>query len=375
MSIPFIDLKTQYARIEDLVKQGLHAVLEHGRYVMGPEIVELEEKLAAYSHARYGVGCASGTDALTMALLSLGVGPGDAVFTTPFTFMATAETVALLGATPVFVDIDPVSFNLDPDQLKKTIARTIEERPDLTPRGVISVDIFGQPADYDRIEPIAGNYGLFLLVDAAQSFGAVYKGRPVCSLGDIATTSFFPAKPLGCYGDGGMCFTDDDDLLELLRSVRVHGMSSDKYDNVRLGITGRLDSMQAAVLLAKFTLFSEELELRQKAADRYEALLADIPGVVAPHIPHDLVSSWAQYSILAESTGHREELMGRMAKAGVPTAIYYPKPLHLQTAYEYLQYQPGSMPVSESVGSRIFSLPMHPYLSAEDQETVVRAMK
>ena len=375
MSIPFIDLKAQYALVEDEVRKGIDAVLEHGAYIMGPEIAEIENRLSSYSAVRHGVACASGTDALLMALMALEVGPGDAVFTSPFTFMATAEVIALLGATPVFVDVDPVTFNIDPDALRRTIGEIKDTRSDLTPKGVIAVDIFGQPADYDRIEPLAHNNGLFLIVDAAQSFGATYKGKPVCSLGDMACTSFFPAKPLGCYGDGGMVFAHNDELHKLLLSIRVHGMGEDRYQNVRIGINGRLDSIQAAVLLAKFEIFPDELEKRQQVADRYQALLADVEHVIAPVIAEGCTSAWAQYSVLARDAAHRTELMDRLKENGIPTAIYYPTPLHLQEAFTGLGYKPGDLPVCEGIGSRIFSLPMHPYLKEADQETIVRALK
>ncbi|MFH1913895.1 MAG: DegT/DnrJ/EryC1/StrS family aminotransferase [Pseudomonadota bacterium] len=375
MSIPFIDLKTQYQRIEPSVRAGIDAVLDHGAYIMGPEIAELEQRLSSFSAVRHAVGCASGTDALVMALMALEVGPGDAVFTTPFTFMATAEAVALLGATPVFVDIDPVTFNIDPDDLRRRIGEIKDTRKDLTPKGVIAVDLFGQPADYGRIEPLAHNNGLFLIVDAAQSFGATYKGKPVCSLGDLACTSFFPAKPLGCYGDGGMVFAHNDEMRKLLVSIRVHGMGEDKYENVRLGINGRLDSIQAAVLLAKFAIFPEEITLRQQVADRYAVLLSGIDGLTLPTVASGNTSVWAQDSVLARNTAHREALMGRLKAAGVPTAVYYPRPLHLQKAFAGLKYAKGDLPVCEAIAGRIFSLPMHPYLSEQDQETVAKAFR
>jgi Predicted pyridoxal phosphate-dependent enzyme apparently involved in regulation of cell wall biogenesis len=375
MSIPFIDLKTQYGLVEKSVKAGIENVLEHGAYVMGPEIGELESRLSSYCAVRHAVGCASGTDALIMALMAFEVGPGDAVFTTPFTFMATAEAIALLGATPVFVDIDPRTFNIDPDDLRRKIGEVKHSRKDLTPKGVIAVDLFGQPADYDRIEPLAHNNGLFLIVDAAQSFGATYKGKPVCSLGDVACTSFFPAKPLGCYGDGGMVFAHNDEMHKLLVSIRVHGMGEDKYENVRLGINGRLDSIQAAVLLAKFAIFPDEVVKRQAAADRYASLLADIKGLTIPTVAEGNTSVWAQYSVLAEDVAHRDQLMGQLKAADIPTAIYYPKPLHLQTAFADLKYEKGDFPVCEGIGARIFSLPMHPYLSEKDQEAVAAAIR
>lgn len=375
MKIPFIDLKAQYKLVDEAVKKGINGVLEHGAYVMGPEITDLESRLSSFSAVRHGVGCASGTDALIMALMAFEVGPGDAVFTTPFTFMATAEAIALLGATPVFVDIDPVTFNIDPDDLRKKIGEIKDNRKDLTPKGIIAVDLFGQPADYDRIEPLAHNNGLFLIVDAAQSFGATYKGKPVCSLGDVACTSFFPAKPLGCYGDGGMVFAQNDELHKLLVSIRVHGMGEDRYENVRLGINGRLDSMQAAVLLAKFEIFPDEVEKRQQVAARYNELLSGIEGVTPPSVPEGNTSVWAQYSLLAENSEHREELMAKLKENEIPSVIYYPKPLHLQGAFSNLKHTLGDFPVCENIASRIFSLPMYPYLKAEDQETIAKVLK
>ncbi|WP_207261938.1 DegT/DnrJ/EryC1/StrS family aminotransferase [Desulfovibrio sp. Huiquan2017] len=375
MSIPFIDLKTQYRQIEDQIKNNIEGVLEHGAYVMGPEIGELETTLAKYTGVSHAVSCSSGTDALLMALMALGVGPGDAVFTTPFTFIATAEVVALLGATPIFVDIDPVTFNIDADDLRRKIRDVKENRTDLKARGVITVDLFGQPADYDAIEPLVHNSGLFLVVDAAQSFGATYKGRSVCSLGDLACTSFFPAKPLGCYGDGGMVFARNEALHKLLVSIRVHGMGKDRYDNDRLGLTARMDSMQAAVLLAKFGIFPGEIEKRQEVAARYAELLSEVDGLTPPSVPEGNVSVWAQYCVLARDTEQRTEVMERLAEASIPSGIYYPKPLHLQKAFAYLGYKLGDFPVSEDAASRIFALPMHPYLTAEDQETIVKALK
>ncbi|EGB16016.1 DegT/DnrJ/EryC1/StrS aminotransferase [Pseudodesulfovibrio mercurii] len=375
MSIPFIDLKTQYRQIEDQIKHNIDAVLERGAYIMGPEIGELESKLAEYAGVDHAVSCSSGTDALLMALMALGVGPGDAIFTTPFTFIATAEVVALLGATPVFVDIDPVTFNIDPDDLRRKIRFVKENRKDLTAKGVIAVDIFGQPADYDAIEPLAHNSGLFLVVDAAQSFGATCQGRSVCSLGDLACTSFFPAKPLGCYGDGGMVFAHNEALHKLLISIRVHGMGEHKYDNDRLGLTARMDSMQAAVLLAKFEIFPGEIEKRQEVAARYAALLSEVDGLTPPSVPEGNVSVWAQYCVLARDTEQRTEVMGRLAEASIPSVIYYPKPLHLQKAFADLGYKPGDFPVSEDTASRIFALPMHPYLTAEAQEAIVKVIK
>ena len=382
----FIDLTAQQRRIRQTIEKNILAVLDHGRYIMGPEINELEERLAAYAGVRHAVGCSSGTDALLMALMAYEVGPGDAVLTTPFTFIATAEVIRLLGATPVFVDIDSETFNIDPRQLKAAVEAlnqgTGADHPlpantrggKLAPRGIISVDLFGLPADYDAIREVAEEYGLFVIEDAAQSFGAEYHGRKTGSLAPVGCTSFFPAKPLGCYGDGGAVFTDDEDLLEKMLSVRVHGQGRDKYDNIRIGINGRLDALQAAVLLAKLDIFPEEVVLRQQAADRYGKLLSRVSDLSLPAVPEGYTSVWAQYSVLAKDEIHRSELLARLKKADVPTAIYYPKPLHIQTAFHDLAYRPGDFPVSEDCARRIFSLPMHPYLKEEDQERVAEAI-
>ena len=390
---------------------------------MGPEIRELEEKLAAYVGVKHAVGCASGTDALLMALMAYGVGPGDAIFTTPFTFVATAEVISILGATPIFVDIDPFTFNIDPvkleaaiEALKKrdasfyplpfkdtdravsqSIALCNEKLSALKPRGVIAVDLFGLPADYDVINGIARRGGLFVIEDAAQSFGAEYKGRKACSLADIACTSFFPAKPLGCYGDGGMCFTDDDNLVQIMRSIRVHGQGTDKYENVRIGINGRLDTMQAAILLAKFSIFPEEVDRRQTVAWRYDRLLKSLEAdaisgtgeerqpadaanrpsrpVTPPMVPPGYKSVWAQYSVLTTGEERRAAYQHSLKEAGIPTAIYYPLPLHLQKAFACLGYKAGDFPESETAARRIFSIPMHPYLNAEVQEKICQILQ
>jgi len=378
----FIDLAAQQQRIRDKIEDNIRAVLDHGLYVMGPEVRKLEETLAAYVGRKHAMGCASGTDALLLALMAYDVGPGDAVFTTPFTFIATAEVVSLLGATPIFVDIDPQTFNIDPEKLAQALeAFTAGEfsgypfpgnpsPSSLKPRGVIAVDLFGLPADYDRISDISKTHGLFVIEDAAQSFGGEYKGKKACAFGDIACTSFFPAKPLGCYGDGGMCFTDDGELDERMRSFRVHGQGRDKYENIRIGINGRLDTMQAAILLAKIEIFPEEIVRRQEVAQGYSRHLETANSLATPYIPPDYLSAWAQYSVLAKDADHRAALLGKLKTAGIPTAIYYPTPLHLQTAFASLGYRKGAFPVSEECASRIFSLPMHPYLKEEDQEKI-----
>jgi dTDP-4-amino-4,6-dideoxygalactose transaminase len=385
--LQFIDLVAQQKRIREKIEKNITAVLDHGKYIMGPEIKTLENRLAEFAGVKHAIGCASGTDALLMALMAFNVGPGDAIFTSPFTFIATAEVISLLGATPVFVDIDRETFNMDPDQLNRAIsaleANDTELHPlpiinnplPITPRGVIGVDIFGLPADYSRIDSIAREHKLFVIEDAAQSFGAEMNGQKACSFGNIACTSFFPAKPLGCYGDGGMCFTDDDGLANIMESVRVHGKGDHKYDNIRIGMNGRLDTLQAAVLLAKFDIFPEEIELRKQVANRYAEILGGNSQIKVPAIPLGATSAWAQYSILAADEKHRTELQNNLKEAGIPTAIYYPQPLHLQSAFSSLGYEKGDFPVSEDCAQRIFSLPMHPYLTEEDQHKIADSIR
>jgi len=373
----FIDLKSQYRRIEADVRARLDKVLAHGQFIMGPEIAELEAKLAAYTGAKHCLACASGTDALLLALMAWKIGPGDAVFTTPFTFIATAEVIALVGATPVFVDIDPRTYNIDAAKLEAAVKSLASgavpstgTSPGLRARAVIPVDLFGLCADYGAVNAVAKKHGLLVLEDACQSFGASYNGKRACSFGDAAATSFFPAKPLGCFGDGGAVFTGSDELAATMRSIRIHGQGSDKYNNVRIGINGRLDTMQAAILLAKMEIFGEEMQQRQAVAARYAARLAG--AVTVPTIPEGHISAWAQYSIQHDN---RQAAMDRLKNAGIPAAIYYPKPLHMQEAFAYLGYAKGTMPVSEQVADRIFSLPMHPYLGERDQGRIAAAVK
>ncbi len=357
MDISFVDLIQQFRRLEPTLRRRFDDVFAHGQYIMGPEVFELERELADFVSVTHVIGCASGTDALLMPLMAHDVGPGDAIFTTTFTFIATAEVVALLGATPVFVDIDPRTFNIDPVSLAQAVDR-VRDTGKLHPRGVIPVDLFGIPADYDAIGAIADQHQLFVLEDAAQSFGASYKGRRTGSLADTAATSFFPAKPLAAYGDGGAMFTNDDRLAEKLHSIRVHGQSGDRYNNARVGLNARLDTLQAAVVLTKMTVFEEELDARQRVAAHYSERLRDV--VQIPHVPADIVSSWAQYSILSD---HRDAVRSVLAAAGIPTAIYYPIPLHLQAVFSYLGHQVGDFPICEEISSKIISLPMHPYLA------------
>ncbi|MDM8553044.1 DegT/DnrJ/EryC1/StrS family aminotransferase [Desulfobacterales bacterium HSG2] len=369
----FIDLAVQQRRIRSKIEANINTVLDHGKYIMGPEVGESERRLSAYAGVRHAITCSSGTDAILMALMAYNIGPGDAVLTTPFTFIATAEVISLLGATPVFVDIDPVTFNIDPVKLTDTIRNPKSEIRNL--KGIIAVDLFGLPADYDRINAVAQEHGLFVIEDAAQSFGAEYHGRKACSLGDIACTSFFPAKPLGCYGDGGAVFTDDDDLAEKMLSIRIHGKGSHKYDNARVGINGRFDTIQAAILLAKLDIFPEEVEMRQKVAQIYtECIRASELELIPPAVPEGMKSVWAQYSILSKDEEHRTMIQDKLREPGIPTAIYYPIPLHLQPAFDYLGYKEGDFPISEAYSRRIFSIPMHPYLSKVEQERIVGAV-
>ena len=370
--LAFIDLKAQQKKIYARVLEKIQNVLAHGQYILGPEIRELEERLAAYVGVPHAISCSSGTDALLMILLAKGVGRGDAIFTTPFTFIATAEVVQLLGATPVFVDIDPRTYNVNPEALKGALANfgNSPATKGLKPRGLIAVDLFGQPADYDAINALAREWGLFVLEDAAQSFGATYHGSRAGALAETAATSFFPAKPLGCYGDGGAVFTADDDLAAVLQSIRNHGQGVDRYDNVRLGINGRLDTLQAAILLVKLEIFDQEVVARQEVARRYSEGLRDL--VKVPSVAPGCSSVWAQYSLESEA---RAVILARLGEAGVPTAIYYPKPLHLQEAFRGLGYGPGDFPVSEAAAARIFSLPMHPYLAANEQERIIEIIR
>jgi dTDP-4-amino-4,6-dideoxygalactose transaminase len=383
----FVDLEAQQRRIRADLEKRILKVLNHGHYVLGPENEALEERLAEYAGVSHALACASGTDALLMALMAYEIGPGDAVFTTPFSFFATAEVISLLGATPVFVDIDSRSFNIDPALLEIAIRdvahnerthpvyRSVTPNEELVPRAIIAVDLFGLPADYPAIRAIAKKYDLSLIEDAAQSFGAELNGVKACALADIACTSFYPAKPLGCYGDGGMCFTNDDRLADLLRSLRIHGMGNHQYDNVRVGINGRLDTIQAAVLLAKFDIFSDEIDQRDAVAKRYDALLGSEAELQLPEVPESVQSAWAQYSVLAKHESQREVIRNELVQENIPSAVYYPRPLHLQDVFAPLGYCEGDFPVSEACAKRIFSLPMHPYLQEHEQVKIASVLK
>lgn len=355
----FVDLATQQARIKDQIDAGIQRVLAHGKYILGPEVTELEEKLAAFAGARHCISCANGTDALQITQMAFGIGPGDEVITPGFTYIATAETVAVLGAKPVYVDIDPKTYNLDPAKLEAAI----------TPRtkAIIPVSLYGQCADFDAINIIANKHGIPVIEDAAQSFGATYKGRRSCNLSAVATTSFFPSKPLGCYGDGGAIFTNDDDLAVILRQIARHGQDR-RYHHLRVGVNSRLDTLQAAILLPKLEIFEEELALRQAVATEYGRML-EAMDVVLPRIEEHNTSAWAQYTILLRS--NRDVFQEVMKEKGVPTAVHYPIPLNQQPA---VQNTSAVLPVGNDLSNRVVSLPMHPYLSKEEQRRVLDAI-
>jgi len=369
--VPFIDLAAQRRRLGASVDAAVSRVLAHCQFINGPEVTQLEAALAAFSGAKHVVTCASGTDALLMVLMAKDIGPGDAVLCPSFTFCATGEPVALTGATPVFVDVDEATFNMDVNSLKRGIATA--RRLGLKPRVVIPVDLFGQSADHDAIGAVAEAEGLFVLDDAAQGFGASYKGRRLGTFGLVTATSFFPAKPLGCFGDGGAIFTDDAQLAETLRSVRVHGQGSDKYDNVRLGLTGRLDTLQAAILLEKLKIFEDEIAARDKVAERYARGLGNV--VTVPRLASGCTSVWAQYTIRLPQGTDRDGFAAALKAQGIPTAIYYPKSMHQQTAYRNFPVADGGLPVSERLSGDVISLPMHAYLDEATQERVIKAVR
>ena len=356
----FIDLKSQYQHSKSAIDTRIHAVLNHGQYIMGPEVAELEVKLADYVGVKHCIGVADGTTALMIALMALGIGAGDEVITTPFTFIATGEMIALVGATPVFVDIDPDTYNLDPALIEAAITPKT--------RAIMPVSLYGQCADFDAINVIADKHGLAVIEDGAQSFGASYKGRKSCGLTTIATTSFFPSKPLGCYGDGGACFTNDDALAKKMREIRIHGQDR-RYHHPMIGLNGRLDTIQAAVLLAKLETFVEEVAARERIGGRYSQLLQGV--VRTPHLAEGSTSVYAQYTVEVDN---RDQVQAKLKAAGVPTAVHYPIPLHLQPAFASLGLEAGSFPVAEAAGQRVMSLPMHPFLDNATQDKVVAAL-
>lgn len=366
LPIEFVDLKKQRARIGDKIDAAIQKVLSHGQFILGPEVKQLEDGLKAFCGAKHAIACSNGTDAIGLSLMALKVRPGDAIICPAFTFAATAEVVAWMGAQPVFVDVLPDTFNIDP----KSIVAGIEtaKKKGLRPVGVISVDLFGLPVDYDAIEKVCAENELWLIADSAQGFGGVYKGRTAGSIGKLATTSFFPAKPLGCYGDGGAIFTNDDDLAAVLQSLRFHGKGSDKYDNVRIGMNARLDTMQAGILIEKLAIYKDEIEKRNQVAAAYTKALSNVAKT--PSVPKDCMSIWAQYTLILPEGVDRNAVAAAMKEKGVPTAIYYPKGLHQQTAYNRFPVVEGGLPVCEMLSARVISIPMHPYLTTEQIEYI-----
>ena len=371
MSIAFIDLKAQQARIRDKIETGLRAVLDHGAYIMGPEITALETRLGEWTGATHNITCSSGTDALLLTLMGLELKAGQGVIVPSFTFAASAEVMPCMGAIPIFAEVDGRSFNLDPEKLPAALGAGKDAGIDVV--GIIGVGLFGQPANYAAIKTFADKHGLWLVDDAAQSFGAKLNDKPVGQLADVTCTSFFPAKPLGAYGDGGAIFTSDTSVAEIIRSCRIHGMGQNKYENIRIGMTGRLDSMQAVVLDAKLDIFAEELALRQDAADRYAALLDSVVDV--PVLFDGATSSWAQYVVKLPSGTNREAVVQKMGAAGIPTAIYYPVPMHQQPPYAKYPVSGCNLPVTMDLCDRVLALPMHPYLKVEQQVKIASSLK
>lgn len=368
--IDFIDLKAQREYIGPAMDQAILKAVHDGAYIQGPEVKVFEQKLANFCGARHAIGCANGTDAIALCLMALKLRPGDAVLCPSFTFAATAEVVGWLGASPVFCEIDETTYNIDPVKLE--LALSTAKKAGLKPRALIAVDLFGQPADYDRIEAFCRDNELVLIADSAQGFGGVYKGRIAGSIGDFATTSFFPAKPLGCYGDGGAVLTPHDEHASVIRSLHVHGKGEDKYDNVRIGVNSRLDTLQAAVLLQKIAIFKEEIDKRQVVAKRYADGLGDV--AVVPRVLDGCVSTWAQYVIRVPAAS-RAGFIDALKVKGVPTAIYYPKPLHQQTAYRGFPVAGNQLPISDKVSQEVVALPMHPYLDAAAQAYIIETAR
>jgi len=368
--IPFIDVASQRKRLGNAVDTAIARVLAHSQFILGPEVQVFEKEFAAFCGARYAISCASGTDALMLVLMAWGIGPGDAVICPSFTFCATAEVVALAGATPVFVDVDADTFNIDAKGIGPAIATA--KGLGLKPKAIIPVDLFGLPADFEALEAVAKAENLLVLDDAAQGFGATYKGRKIGVFGHATATSFFPAKPLGCYGDGGAVLVDDAAMVDVLKSLRVHGHGSDKYDNVRIGLTSRLDTMQAAILIEKLKIFDDEIAARGRIARRYAEGLGDV--VTVPKEPAGYTSVWAQYTIRV-SGGRRDALAAALRAEGIPTAIYYPIPLHRQQAYKHYPVGQGGVAVSERLAGEVISLPMHAYLDTPTQDRIMAAVR
>ncbi len=354
----FIDLKAQYSHLKNKIDDRIQRVLDHGQFIMGPEVAELEQKLTDYLGVEHAISCANGTDALQLALMAMEIGQGDAVFCPTFTFFASAEAISFVGATPVFIDSEETTFNICPEDLKLKIKQTIDDGR-LNPKAIMTVDLFGLPANYPAILPIAKEYNLKIIEDAAQGFGGSINGKKAGSFGDISTTSFFPAKPLGCYGDGGAIFTDNDEYADLIRSYRIHGKGTDKYDNVRIGMNSRLDTIQAAILLEKLAAFPAELNARQDLANAYSAALKGHNDIITPTVSDGYLSSWAQYTIRSD---HRDEFIAKLKEAGVPSVVYYEKCMHQQSAFKEEKYGDGFAPTAEKLSKTVLSIPMHPYM-------------
>jgi len=366
--IQFIDLQAQRRRLGAPLEAAIAAAVEGGQWILGPQVSQLERDLAAWAGVKHAIACANGTDALLLILRAWDIGPGDAVFVPAFTFAASGEVVVLAGATPVFVDVLPDTFNMDPASLEAAIALGKRDGA-LTPKAVMPVDLFGQPADYRALAPIAAREGLKLLCDTAQGFGGLWDGKRAGAIGDAAATSFFPARPLGCYGDGGACFTNDDALKDLLLSIRMHGQGSDRYEHVRIGLNSRLDTIQAAILIEKLKIFEDEIDKRNAVAKRYNDAFKGSNRIVTPHVVEGAVSTWAQYTLKVEN---RAKFQADLKAAGVPTAVYYPIPLSKQKAYAH--YPAAPTPVSEALSGQVVSLPMHPYLDAATQDRIIAAV-
>jgi dTDP-4-amino-4,6-dideoxygalactose transaminase len=367
-SMPLIDLQAQRRRLGAPLEAAIRAAVEGGQWILGPQVGQLERDLAAWAGVKHAIACANGTDALLLVLRAWGVGPGDAVFVPAFTFAASGEVAVLAGATPVFVDVLPDTFNMDPASLETAIA-LVKREGALRPKVVMPVDLFGQPADYRSLAPIVAREGMKLFCDTAQGFGGLLDGKRAGAIGDAAATSFFPAKPLGCYGDGGACFTNDDELKDLLLSIRMHGQGSDRYEHVRIGLNSRLDTIQAAILIEKLKIFEDEIEKRNIVAKRYNEAFAGSNRLIAPRVLEGAVSTWAQYTLQVEN---RAKFQADLKESGVPTAVYYPIPLSKQKAYAH--YPAAPTPVSEKLSGKVVSLPMHPYLEIADQDRVIAAV-
>ena len=368
--IAFIDVAAQRRRLGGAIDAAVARVLGHCQFILGPEVRAFEAELAKFCGARHAVTCASGTDALVLALRARGIGPGDAVICPSFTFCATAEVAALVGATPVFVDVDAATFNIDANRIAGAIATA--KSAGLTPKAVIPVDLFGLAADHTAVAAVAEKANLFILDDAAQAFGATFNNRRLGTFGHATATSFFPAKPLGCYGDGGAVLTDDDEMADVLRSLHMHGQGSDRYDNIRIGLASRLDTIQAAILIEKLKIFPDEIEARNRIARRYAEGLGDL--VIVPKVPAGSTSVWAQYTIRVAG-GRRDKLAAALKAEGVPTAIYYPIPLHRQQAYKHYPVGEGGVAVSDRLAAEVVSLPMHAYLDAPTQDRIIDATR